>query len=551
MTPPTATKCGQRVLLAIAAVSALLLMAACGSSSGPPPNQQGFSNSSLSGTYVFSFFGTDVFSGNAYPFAVVGQLTADGQGNFKSGTVDINDPGLAVQLNATTSLFPAVSATGNYSVAPDGRATGTISVAVTVNNSTKSVPFGLDFVLSSSSQGLITRFDGNGTGSGTIDLQTSGLTQASFVGSYGISASGVDPNFNLFALAGGFTLDASGNATGIMDLNDNGVAPGGVNGLGLQGGSNVLIQSPVATATFVTSSATLNFDVYPVSSGQLKIIEMDGTALTEGDAFTQQTSIPSGIYAYTMEGADSGGNPLAMAGFLTSDGSSVLSNGLEDYNDNGSVNSISIPNSSFSAFNGGRTEVTLNSFFNGAGALLQNIQFAAYPTTGGILLLENDNNRSGAVTGGTALPQGTAGVATSQGYALNLSGINLGSGTGAFEEDDIAQFNVDSNNGYKGIADINDEGTLSHGISFNGTLTPDTSLTGYGSVTNSNLFNFNYYSANNGQTTLILEIDSNQIGVGSFLLQQSGVTPAVASAHFLALRPNAAAKAAMKKLKNE
>jgi len=545
MNPIVSMKCVQRASLALAAISALVLMAACGSSnSGPPPNQQGFSNSSLSGTYVFSFFGTDVSSpSGAFPFAVVGQLVADGKGHFTSGTVDVNDPGIATVIGSNNSLFPAVSTTGSYSVATDGRATGTITLSI---SGTNGVPMGLDFVLMTSSHGLITRFDSNGSGSGTIDLQTSGLNQASFVGSYGISTTGFDfTNFNPIATAGFFTLDSVGAATGVFDLNSNGTnVPGGTTGLTLGSGSGMLVQSPVTTATFVTSSGTLTFDVYPISSSHLKFIETDSIALTAGDAFSSQSSIPSGVYAYTAE-AGNPSSPVAMGGFVTSDGTSVFSNGLEEINNVGNLSSVSITGS-FGAFNGGRTELTLNGFVNG-GALPQSLQFAAYPTTGGVLFLEND---SVGITTGTMLAQGsTATIGTSQGYGLNLSAFNSSG-----EEDAIAQFNVNSSNAYTGSADINDVagiGGSSRGVSFTGTLTPDSTIAGHGSVTNSSLFNFNYYTANSGATTLILETDNSQVGVGSFQLQQSGVTPAAASAHFLALKPSAAAKAAMKKFKNK
>ena len=99
MNPLAYTKCAGRLLMALAAIASILLLASCGSSSssGPPaPNNQGFNNSNLKGTYVFSISGTDIRSGNESFFAFVGTIAADGNGNITGGTVDINDANLAV-----------------------------------------------------------------------------------------------------------------------------------------------------------------------------------------------------------------------------------------------------------------------------------------------------------------------------------------------------------------------------------------------------------------------------------------------------------------------
>ena len=91
-------------------------------------------------------------------------------------------------------------------------------------------------------------------------------------------------------------------------------------------------------------------------------------------------------------------------------------------------------------------------------------------------MLEIDNPTDGefGITGGIALPQGTTTtISTTPGYGLNLSAIN-GGGSTLFEEDDIAEFTVDSSGNYKGAEDVNDEGSLTSRVPFNGTLTPDT-----------------------------------------------------------------------------
>jgi hypothetical protein len=240
-----------------------------------------------------------------------------------------------------------------------------------------------------------------------------------------------------------------------------------------------------------------------------------------------------------------------MAGFFTST-SGTLSAVLQDYNDAGNVNEVAGTGGSFTTITGGRTELTLTGIYNGVSGLLGSPTFAAYPSSGGIEMLEIDNPTNGefGITGGVALPQGTpTTIATSQGYGLNLSAIN-GGGSSLFEEDDIAQFVLDSNDNYKGAEDINDEGSTTPNVSFTGTLTPDTTVAGHGSVTNSSEFNFNYYVANNGSTILILETDDNQLGLGSFEAQSSSQSQgqaAAAHAQFSPVRVTPKAKAAWNK----
>ena len=164
---------------------ALLLVAAgltgmvgCGSSSnqaGASPSGA-FSNSNLNGTYVFSFSGQDSSNGFESYCALLGTLTANRSGSFTGGTIDIDDPALGAALN-TGYAFNRLPTSGNYNITADGRGTGTISVTI---NGTQ-VQFGLDFVLTSNSHGMISR-DANGSGSGTIDLQASNVTQSAVQG---------------------------------------------------------------------------------------------------------------------------------------------------------------------------------------------------------------------------------------------------------------------------------------------------------------------------------------------------------------------------------
>src|ERR1700733_4643378 len=156
-----------RIILPFAIVS-LALLVACGNNGAPKPNSNGYTNSDLNGTYVFSFAGSDVNlnAGTESFFAIAGTLTADGSGNISGGTVDINDANLG-----GTGVFTAQALTAStYSINSDGHGTGTLM--------TPQGNFGIDFTLTSDSHGLIMRFDNGGSGSGTLDLQGS-ATQGS------------------------------------------------------------------------------------------------------------------------------------------------------------------------------------------------------------------------------------------------------------------------------------------------------------------------------------------------------------------------------------
>jgi hypothetical protein len=144
--------------------------------------------------------------------------------------------------------------------------------------------------------------------------------------------------------------------------------------------------------------------------------------------------------------------------------------------------------------------------------------------------LEIDN---GGLLGGIALAQ-TAGatLASSQGYGLGLTGINIGGATGAFEEDDIAEFTTTTGS-FSGLIDVNDQGTLSFDQKFTGNYAADSTGTGRGTLT-SNFVNGIYYAVD-GSTALFLEADNNQVGLGSIELQTAGAQSGAAAGHMAVL----------------
>jgi hypothetical protein len=520
-----------------AALSFAFLMA-CGSStnSPQPPPSGAFSNTNLNGTYTFSISGQDA-DANGQPsfFFMAGSFTACGctAGSISGGTVSLSDDtGVGSALSVNTS--------SGYSVSQDGRGKINLSIATSSGN----FPVELDFALTSGSHGLVSRFDTGGTGSGTLDLQSSAVTLSTTT-PYAFTLSGTDGGGNFLTTVGDFTLGSSGAiATGIQDVNDN-TSPS--TALTLSGSVTVGSGTAPGLATLASSFATLTFDVYSVDATHLKLIENDGQAFLVGDVFTQTSAtIPQGPLVFEVAGPDPGGLPFAAAGIVSSDGSSTLSSGAEDVNDDGTVdgNSNPLAPEGFSGTFGqvpsssGRFQLTLSGFLGGT-------SFAAYPSSGGILLLEVDTGLNRTVTSGVAMPQTAAtGLSASQGYAMNMTGADIVDGT---EIDEIAEFTA-SSSGLSGLIDANDFGVANPSTNnLNGTYTPGSNGTGEATFTGGPLGGVLYYGASSS-SLFALSIDAgSDVEIGTI---EGQTTPSSAAAD-VAKRQLSIAKAVAKAQKKK
>jgi hypothetical protein len=494
------------------ALSIVAVLAGCGSNSPHviPPPSGGFSNSNLNGTYVISTAGIDV--NNAF-LTTVGTITANGSGGITGGTLDVND----ADTNPVFQLFSTAIKSGNYSISSDGR--GKANIETTLST------FTFDFVLSSDSHGLITEFDGSGSGSGTIDVQSGTVTQSQLAQGYAFQLSGADVNENPVAAAGAFTLGSDGtisSATGVYDLNDGGtVLPDqplttGSMTLGSGGGSG--------TGQLQTALGTLDFNFYVIDATHLKIIQTDALGSTNsflsGDVF-QQAAMPSGTLVFTMAG-ENGTGPFAAGGFMTASGAGVGSNGLEDVNNAGTVPGVQVPFTlSYSTTTNGRATLGLGGFSGGPSSL------AVYPTTGGLLMLDIDG---AALASGVAFAQTATALATPpQGYGLNFSGANL---NGPFQIDDIAEFQTASDGTMTGILDENDQGTPQQPQTITNTsvFQQDSPVTGRGEAqfndgTSLTYATIDFYTVD-GTNTIFIDVDPTQVAVGSFQMQSGTATPA-------------------------
>jgi len=390
---------------------------------------------------------------------------------------------------------------------------------------------------------MIIRFDGNGTGTGTLDLQTASPAQSSVENTaYAFSLSGSDliqPTPDPLLTSGAFTLDSNGNiittgaTAGIEDFSYKfpAVTFPDYYGLALSGSLAVGTGTTPGTATFTTSFGTLKFDVYSVDSTHMKLIESDGQYILVGDVFSAPTaSIPQGTLVFTASGLDGSGNPFAAGGTVSSDGASALSSGAEDVNDAGQVDGGSSPatpqgfTGSFAASpsGSGRFVVNLTNFAGGT-------VFAAYPSSGGILLQEIDTTANAGITGGVAMAQTSgAAIATPEGYGMSFTASDL---TNTTELDGIGEFTTTSTN-LSGLSDLNDFGVANpKTVNLVGQYSASSNGTGSMTFTSGPLGGVFYYAADNSNIVFI-STDSTDVAVGGFE-QQSTPSSATAAAQIV------------------
>ena len=476
----------KRFLVFATTTIVLALMTGCGgggSLSFPPP-QGTFTNAALNGPYAFSYTGSD-----AQGFlAVAGSLQADGNGHITSGTQDINS-GFAISTNAPI--------TGTYTVRADGR--GSAILNSPAGNTT------IDFVIVSGGHALITRFDANAAGSGTMDLQTvSAFSNAALAGTFAFSLAGIDAGGVPLAVAGNFTSDATGTLTaGVDDSNDN----GGVITNDPMTGSIPVAANGRGTATLNTVRGTLNFAFYVVDANHLKIVETNTIPVLGGEAFRQtgpfSNASLSGPFAFTIAGADLiSAGPFAAGGVLTSNGAGGISGGVEDFNDAGIVTTNVTFSGSYSLAATGRGTLTLNTTSG-------TFTFVVYPSSGGVLVLETDIRF--LTTGAALQQQATAfNAASLQGaYGLNFTGV-----TTSGEIDSIAQFTSDGASKVNGIIDLNNTGGITFGQPLSGNFSVATNgRTTMPLQTPLGTQNLVVYLVN-GNRALFVELDTGLVAAG-------------------------------------
>ncbi len=167
-----------------------------------------YSNAALTNGFAFGGSG----SSSSGRFALAGTFTADGAGNITGGSMDTNDASVDV---------PNSNVSGSYSVAPDGRATLTLTPSA-------GQPMHLSLYLNASSAGTSFFFvDTDAPSTDAPNLAGAGQAQTGIFSSASLNApaviwtEGVDAG-GADVTAGLFTGDGLGNLTVATDENDSG-----------------------------------------------------------------------------------------------------------------------------------------------------------------------------------------------------------------------------------------------------------------------------------------------------------------------------------------
>ena len=352
-----------------------------------------FSLNALSGKYAFEWNGFDV---NESPFSGIGEVSLSS--GAVTGGADINDGG----------NYGQVTATGTFQ-SPDVNGHGTATITYGAN----ALTYAYDII--SASRILLVELDTNGATIGEADLQTATFTAGSLSGNYAFLLS--QPLLG-FGMVGQVVADGLGNITSSDSVENNfgslasGTFPGNytlsptVAGVTLNGRFVMTATEPSAFAD--------NFVVYLVSTTQAFVMETDSDQLTFGQLVTQtgspfSSSSLNGNYGLNVSGVDGNQVEADFVGQFTSGGSSTLTAGMLDINDEDSA-PPTLPNS---AISGGSYSLSNNTTGHGtlnftatttAGALP--FQFAFYfvsPTQAFMLQIDDQF----FVTIGSALAQPT------------------------------------------------------------------------------------------------------------------------------------------------
>lgn len=449
-----------RAIWTLCLVLLLVALVACGGSSSspvPPPaaNNAGYSNASLSGSYVFRLSGIDTNGGT---FVAVGIFTADGNGNVTSGQEDVNDVFSGVLQQVAIS-------NGTYSVGVDGRGQATLNFS----NSAPAASF--NFVLVSSGEARVVELSNFELSSGVLEKQNA-VPLAAPSGTYVLRMDGSNSQFGQpVSRVGLLTATGAGSASVVLDENYNGfftptIAVSGISVSSFSGttGRGVM-QFDTTTGGANSTGTTIDLAFYVVNSNTIEFLSINQSEQLSGYADSQSGTISSASvsspYVFGISG-NLGRGLIDETGEFTL-ASGALNNGLEDFVFNGAY-SASVPFSGTYAAdtaNNGRFTGSYTSngrtasfvlWFNSA----QNAVMLTYNSTNSLL-------ESGLVTMQPAVPT----AATISGnYALHLAGFTGGRNSAPTVLE--AQLLADGVGTLTGLEDFNQGGSVATGVSASG-----------------------------------------------------------------------------------
>jgi len=263
-------------LLVVLVALCILGNAACGGNSHHTPPVIPTNN------FVFYVNGEDV-NENGYSLVGVVTITADGNNTIVGGVQDFND---GAGLTSPQPSGDAISANGStlvFNTDGSGNAMLTLVTSNAALGSNGTETFALSFA--NGDHALISEFDGTATSAGSYDLQT--LPTSPIVStSFSFTSTGVDSGGFAVAEGGVFSLDASGNVTGSVDINDAGhVSLGNLPTPNANIPASATTGRGTVTGSIDGTTAVVNF--YVVTSEVIRLIDVDTTDTAVGSAYGQ------------------------------------------------------------------------------------------------------------------------------------------------------------------------------------------------------------------------------------------------------------------------
>jgi hypothetical protein len=341
---------------------------------------------------------------------------------------------------------------------------------------------------------------------------TGPFSNASFSGAYAIAFSGTNGG-GFFSLAGSVQADGNGVVTGgVVDVN---TAAGVFTNQSVTGTYTVRSNGQ-ALALLRTPAGNFNIDFVVITPQRALVIRFDTNATASGsidrqdtNAFTANTL--QNNFAFNISGVDASGRAMASAGDFSANNGGTIPTGVQDFNDNGTVNTnLGLTGAYFLGAASGRGTMTLSTS-------LGTLNFVFYIVDASHLkLMETD---SVPVLAGDAFSQQAVfnNASLSGPVAFTLGGAQ---GNSPFAAGGILSADG-AGNVTSGVEDINNGGTISRDLALSGSYA--IASNGRGTLTlNNSLGSSNFVAYPSSGGLQMLEVDITTISSGAAFNQQAG-----------------------------
>jgi hypothetical protein len=304
-------------------------------------------NTGPSSNYSFYVTGLNWDYGSFY--ALAGAVTIDVNGNVLAGKQDYNDAFLLTSPEPSGDTITGGTLTVNPTT---GQGTLTLITDNTALGSGGTETLGVQFA--NTNHALVVQFDGSGTSSGSMDLQT--LTSP-LSGGFAFTLSGLG-SFSLVA-GGVFSISGTSIQNGLIDIDD-----GGSVTLGTPFTGTISAPDSFGRGTITGTGIATAISYYIVGPEAIRIIDVDfddsfvGSVFGQGAGTFDDTSLGSSVFSVE---SNSYGNLYAAAGMFTAVPGSGTFQGVADNDEEGVVESGAAISGSYSIASNGYGSLTITS----------------------------------------------------------------------------------------------------------------------------------------------------------------------------------------------